>query len=135
MLSGMKAIGQEFKSQSSPTKMIIASDGDLIKNLYDKETGKFAPLGYNKYEKTSYVGNKDFISNAIEYLTNDENIMAARTKQIKLRLLDKVKIEEDKLFWQSLNIGLPLLVLILLGIINFLYRKRKYASFNSQTNP
>ena len=80
----MKVIGQEFKSQSSPYQNDHISDGDLIKIYMIKKPENLQPQVYNKYEKTSYVGNKDFISNAIDYLTMMKILWLQRTKQIRI---------------------------------------------------
>lgn len=122
----LSSIGIPFKTISSPTSMLVVADGDVIKNLYDKETGKFAPIGYNKYEKATFNGNKDFILNSIEFMINQNNILTARTKEFKLRMLDKVKAEKDKLYWQSINIVLPIILIVLFGTINFYWRKKKF---------
>ena len=119
----LSSIGIPFKTISSPTSMLVVADGDVIKNLYDKETGKFAPIGYNKYEKATFNGNKDFILNSIEFMINQNNILTARTKEFKLRMLDKVKA---KLYWQSINIVLPIILIVLFGTINFYWRKKKF---------
>lgn len=122
----LSSIGIPFKTISSPTSMLVVADGDVIKNLYDKETGKFAPIGYNKYEKATFNGNKDFILNSIEFMINQNNILTARTKEFKLRMLDKVKAEKDKLYWQSINIVLPIILIVIFGTINFYWRKKKF---------
>ncbi|MCI1267658.1 MAG: hypothetical protein LKG19_13880, partial [Saprospiraceae bacterium] len=82
--------------------------------------------GYNKYEKATFNGNKDFILNSIEFMINQNNILTARTKEFKLRMLDKVKAEKDKLYWQSINIVLPIILIVLFGTINFYWRKKKF---------
>lgn len=122
----LSSIGIPFKTISSPTSMLVVADGDVIKNLYDKETGKFAPIGYNKYEKATFNGNKDFIMNSIEFMINQNNILTARTKEFKLRMLDKVKAEKDKLYWQSINIVVPIILIVLFGTINLYWRKKKF---------
>jgi ABC-2 type transport system permease protein len=122
----LKSIKMEFKSKSPFTKMIVVSDGDVIRNYFDEQSEKFSNLGFNKFEKMTYNGNKEFFMNAIEYLTNEENILEARSKQYKIRLLDQVKIENEKSFWQWLNVGLPLFSLIFLGMVNAYFRKKRY---------
>ncbi|MBK7303831.1 MAG: gliding motility-associated ABC transporter substrate-binding protein GldG [Saprospiraceae bacterium] len=124
--SQLTSLGMDYKSKSSPTSILLVSDGDLIRNLYDKETGKFAPLGYNKWEKTSFNGNKDFILNSIEYMIAPDNVLSARAKEIKLRMLDKVKAEKEKGKWQFFNIGLPVILLIIFGLLNQFIRRKKY---------
>ncbi len=126
MMKALKSLNMEFKSSSANNKMIVVADGDLIKNYYDERASKYSNLGYNKYDKSTYGGNKEFILNAIEYLIQSENILSARSKNIKLRLLDQVKIQRDKTFWQLLNIALPLAAMVLFGLVNQWWRKRKY---------
>ncbi len=126
MMNSLKTIKMEFKSKSIPTKMIVVTDGDLIRNYYDDQTEKYSNLGYNRYEKITYNGNREFIMNAIEYLTNEENILEARAKQYKIRLLDLVRVDKERLFWQWLNVGLPLGLLLLFGLFNTIYRKKRY---------
>ena len=98
----------------------------ILQNARNFSTNKFSTLGYSKFEKTTYNGNKEFFLNSIEYLTNRENILEARSKQYKIRLLNQVKIDQERSFWQVLNLGLPLVILILFGIGNTYWRKNRY---------
>ena len=125
VLAAWKQVGQEFKTLSQPTKMLIVADGDIIRNPADPATNNFGPLGFNRYEKFQFA-NKDFLINAIEYLIDEEGVIAARSKEVKLRLLDHVKAEQEKTKWQLINIGFPIIFLVLFGWgYNFL-RKRRY---------
>jgi ABC-2 type transport system permease protein len=85
------------------------------------------PLGYNQYERYTF-GNKDFLLNCVEYLLDENGIIASRGREFKLRLLDRVKTTEEKSFWQGINIALPLVVLFLFGLIYNYLRKKKYGS-------
>lgn len=126
MQDGLKQIKQEFKSSSVPTRMIVVADGDVARNFINKKTGAPMPLGRNPVDRVTY-SNKDFLLNAIEYLRDDSGIIAARGREVKLRLLDGKKAQDEATFWTLLNIGGPL---ALLGIFGFVYnwlRKRKYA--------
>ncbi len=116
-----------FKDKSVNTKMIVIADGDIIKNQvrhYGKKTIPY-PLGYDRYTRQTF-GNKEFILNVIDYLTGNSDLMQVRSRDIKLRLLDKTKINNQRLKWQIINTILPILVIIILGIIFILLRKRKY---------
>ena len=64
----------------------------------------------------------------MNYLLDDEGLLQLRAREIKLRLLDKKKIEGKESKWQLINIALPLGVVILFGMIQFYIRKKKYAS-------
>jgi ABC-2 type transport system permease protein len=54
--------------------------------------------------------------------------MQVRAKELTLRLLDKKKVKEERLKWQLINTALPILIIILLAIIQYIIRKRKYTS-------
>jgi len=119
--------GVSFLEESKPTRMVVISDGDIIRNDYDPVNSRVSPLGYYKFTKESYA-NKAFIQNAIEWLTDENGIIAARSKDIKLRLLDNARVKAEQSFWQGINIGVPLLLLLIFGIAYNFIRKWKYAS-------
>jgi len=126
VLDAWQQVGQEFKTISSPTKMLVVADGDIIKNPANPATKSYGRCGYNPYEKFQFA-NKDFLINSIEYLMDTEGVIAARTREVKLRLLDQVRAEQEKTKWQLINIGLPLLFLLLFGLIYNYLRRRRYA--------
>ncbi len=115
-----------FKAKGINTKMIIISDGDIIRNEVQYSTGKPFPLGYDIYTQQTY-GNKNFILNCVNYLCDDSGLISVRARELTLRLLDKKKIKTERLKWQIINTGLPLLLLFLFGIIHNFIRKRRYA--------
>ena len=126
----LEDIGESFEEKSiAPGKMIFVGDGDFIKNLYNSKTGEFTSIGYNKWEKRKFHGNEDFIMNAIEFMMDESGILAARAKRVKLRLLDKAKLQKEKFKWQMINIALPLLLLALFGLVYNYYRKRKWQNY------
>lgn len=106
--------------------MIVFGDGDLIRNDIDFTRQMIIPLGMNRFERYQYA-NKDLIINAIEYLVDDFGVMEARSKEVKLRLLDDVEVKKNKTFWQLLNLLAPLVFVTLLGLLYQYFRKRKYA--------
>ncbi|MGB4400844.1 MAG: gliding motility-associated ABC transporter substrate-binding protein GldG [Daejeonella sp.] len=112
--------------KSKTGKMIILSDGDIFKNQVNASDGSHYPLGFDRYTKEQFA-NKSFLLNAADYLLDDSGIIGLRNKEIKLRLLDKAKISMEKTFWQALNLGLPLIMLIACGIFQHYFRIRKYA--------
>lgn len=111
------------KDQSTPTKMIVISDGDVIKNKVKQ--GKPASLEYDPYTGRSY-GNKEFLLNAVNYMLDDSGLLNIRTKKVSIAFLDTNKIEKDRTFWEIINIGLPLLMLAIFGFAFSFYRKKKY---------
>ena len=116
----------QFIKKSVTTKMIVISDGDMIANDFSL-SGKIFPLAYDKNLKYTYSGNKHFIINAVQYLCGDINLGNLKLKELSLRMLDKEKIRKNKFIIQSINIVLPILLLILFSIFFLNYKKRKYA--------
>lgn len=112
---------------SRATKMLVVGDGDILKNQISATDGSTFPLGYDRYTRQQF-GNKNFLLNAVDYLADDSGIITLRNKDIKLRLLDRARIRSEKSFWQFLNIGFPLIMLILFGIFQHYYRRRKYTA-------
>lgn len=118
------AIG--FTDSGKHAKQIIISDGDVIRNSVDR-SGQPLPLGYDMYTRKTY-GNKNFILNCINWLCDDSGLMSARVRDIKLRMLNKKRTAAERLKWQVINTSLPVIFVVLLGIVLFFIRKRKYAS-------
>lgn len=113
----------KFLNKSVPTKMIVISDGDVIKNQLDK--GAPIELGYDKYTG-QYFGNKEFILNCVNYLLDDTGLINIRTKDVSLPILDRESVEDNYSQTQMLTVALPI---VLLGIFGFLFtylRKKKY---------
>ena len=108
------------------TRMIVMADGDILKNQVSSTDGSPFPLGYDRYNQQQY-GNKNFLLNVADYLTDDSGIIELRNKVVKIRLLDRARIREEKTFWQVLNLVLPMVLLLVFGISQHYYRKRKYA--------
>jgi ABC-2 type transport system permease protein len=121
---------QYYSKTPQPSKIIICSDGDIIINEINRKTGNPMPLGYDKVTQHTF-GNMDFVMNAVDYLLDDNGVITARGKEVKLRPLDTIKIREERTFWQSLNIGLPLLLLACFGGIVLFVRKRKYQNISA----
>ncbi len=119
------AIG--YKADGVNSKMIVIADGDAIRNDIDYRSQKKLPLGYDKYTNQTY-GNKNFLMNCMNYLCDDSGLIGVRARELTLRLLDKKKLKNERLKWQIVNTGLPLLGLVLFGIIYNIRRKRKYSS-------
>ncbi|WP_269685048.1 gliding motility-associated ABC transporter substrate-binding protein GldG [Flavobacterium lacustre] len=114
-----------FEAKGKENKMIVISDGDLIRNQLDKN---FQPveLGYDQRSGNLY-DNKDFLINCVNYLLDDNGLINIRSKDLDLPLLDKEKVYENYTRTQFLTIGLPILILVLFGLVFTFLRKRKYS--------
>ncbi len=115
-----------YMSESEPTKMIVVSDGDIIKNRYNAQEGATYPLGYDFYTQTLYA-NKEFLLNAVNYLVGDDGMLASRSREIKLRKLNVMKIHEQRNKYQIVNVVLPSILIALAGVVIVIVRKNKYS--------
>lgn len=114
-----------FSPSVSNNKMIVIADGDIARNHVSK-SGDIYPLGFDKYTNQNF-GNKNFMVNCVDYLCDDSGLIEVRMKEIKLRLLDRTRMKEEKLQWQLFNMVFPVVLIVLFGIMNAWSRKRKYA--------
>ncbi|MGH2664434.1 gliding motility-associated ABC transporter substrate-binding protein GldG [Flavobacterium sp.] len=113
-----------FKPKGKETKMIVVSDGDVIKNQMDKD-GQPLELGFDKWTNQMY-SNKEFLMNCVNYLLDDNGLINIRSKEVDLPLLDKEKVYEDYTYTQFLTIGLPLVLLLIFGLAITYIRKRQF---------
>lgn len=104
--------------------MIVISDGDIMRNFVSSKGGNF-PTGYDRYSQITFA-NQKFLQNCVDYLIDDNGLIEIRARETQLRLLDPVKVKEEKFYWQMLNLLLPLAFIVLLGMSNYLIRRRKY---------
>lgn len=115
----------QVKDKSFDTQMLFVSDGQLIRNEYKPSTNEYFALGFDKYTKQVYA-NKSFFMNAVNYLLDDSGLILSNTKSFKIRLLNGQLIQQNKQLIQILNTALPIALIILVGIVLYVIRKRKY---------
>ncbi|NTW25170.1 MAG: gliding motility-associated ABC transporter substrate-binding protein GldG [Lentimicrobium sp.] len=117
-----------FTAKSPETRMIVISDGDIIRNQVQMSNGNFMPLplGYDRHTGQTF-GNRDLLLNCVNYLCDDAGLMSVRSRELRLRALDVTKARNQLLIWQLINTIAPILLVILFGIIQFKIRKRRYA--------
>jgi len=106
----------DFKTDGLPSKIIVISDGDVVRNDRSNIDGRPLQLGFEQYSKNSF-GNLDFLLNAVNYLTDDDGLINARAKVVRLRLLDKVRVARERTKWQVVNIIIPILLILSYGTI------------------
>ncbi len=119
--------GGELKNRSSNTKIIVVADGDIIRNEISIVGNRLTPqgLGVDRYSGQTF-GNKDFIINCMNYLVDDKGLISLRSRELKIRLLDRQQIKDNRIFWQITNTLGPLLLVFIGGIIFLIIRKKKY---------
>ncbi len=115
-------------NESKPTKMVVIADAGLIANSvdYSGRSPQIRELGYDRVAKRVW-GNKEFLMNTVFYLNDERGVMQLRNRTLKMRLLDQVKLREEKAFWQWLNVLAPAVALALLGLFYNLVRRYRYS--------
>lgn len=121
----------EILKKSKPTSMLLVTDGDMIRNEVRIQGGRYLAdmLGYDKYTYQTF-GNLEFIMNAVNYMTDETGLMELRSREFKLRLLNKSILTDKKAVakWKLINTILPITIIVLGGLVFAYFRKRKYSS-------
>ncbi len=124
-LATLDSLNEPFKPQcDSPGSMIVTSIGNIFQNDFSTKDGPMQ-LGYYKYT-AEHFANRDFLLNAIEYLTDHSGILEARSKDVKMRLLDKGRAIEEKTQWQWINVAVPIALVLAFASFYLFMRKRRY---------
>lgn len=114
---------ENFTQQGGENKMVVIADGDLVRNQL--RNGRPLQLGYDKWTN-NFFGNKEFVLNTIDYLLGRDGLINIRNKQIKIPLLNPEALEAGRTKWQVLNIGMPLLMLLIFGLIFQYFRRKRF---------
>jgi ABC-2 type transport system permease protein len=110
----------------SVSSMIIISDGDIMLNTVSQARGP-EEMGYWEYTRALFA-NKNFILNCLEYLTDPRSLLEARSKDLKLRLLDQKRVKDEETKWQLINIVVPIALVLVFATCYLFFRKRRYES-------
>lgn len=126
-----KEIG--FVERSVPTSMIVVADGDVIRNQLHYSQGYPLALGYDQWTEQTF-GNKKFILNAIDYLTEGSELITIRSRELQLRMLDNTYLKNNHLKWKLINVAIPPLLVIIFGIIYVLLRRKRFTAKRTKRN-
>ena len=122
-LFDFKIKDKSFLSNSSETKIVVISDGDIIRN--DIVNGNAIELGNDIYQKKKYA-NKELIENIIFYLLEDDDLIDTKMKDLNYYQLDKNKVNKYKMTFQYFNLLIPIIFCLIIFILRYFYRKNKY---------
>lgn len=127
MDSVQKTTGKPFaKMGTKPAKQIVISDADIVTNSVSSTQGPLA-MGTLPFENYRFA-NREFLLNSVDYLVSNVGLFESRNKDFVLRLLDKKKVEDQRIVWQCVNILLPIILIVIIGLLLQWKRKNKYAS-------
>ncbi|HYW95346.1 MAG TPA: hypothetical protein VE870_07155, partial [Bacteroidales bacterium] len=128
---GVKPEGVKIMDSSKPAMVFVAGDGDMIRNGVKVTPADTIPLplGYDRDTRQTF-GNKDFIMNVINYMTDDMGLIRLRARDFKLRLLDRarIRLKREQVKWELINTLLPIAIIILGGLLFNIQRRRKYGT-------
>ena len=116
----------DFRPKGEYSRQIFVSDGDIIRNPFDKKRNQPYPAGYDIYTRKMF-DNTEFIVNCVNYLCADDDLLQLRSKNFRIGSLNKEKIRGHKTFLATLNIVIPLAIIAIMGIILILSRKFKFS--------
>jgi gliding-associated putative ABC transporter substrate-binding component GldG len=117
-----------YRSVGLPAKILVIGDGDLARNEINPRNGQPQPLGFDSFTNTTYA-NSELLLNMVAYLADEHGLITARTKDIKIRPLDKERIREERWKWQGINLILPVLLLAGLGTAKAWWRRKRFGSY------
>ncbi len=120
--------GGQLKMKSDNSRMIVIADGDIIRNEVSMVGNSVSPrpLGVDRYSGQTF-GNKDFIINCLNYLVDDNDLMTLRSRELKMRLLDREKVQDNRLMWQLINTLGPVIIVFAGGLLFWFIRRKRYA--------
>ncbi|MBK7382855.1 MAG: gliding motility-associated ABC transporter substrate-binding protein GldG [Flavobacteriales bacterium] len=113
-----------YRERSPHTAQLVISDGDVIENRVDAAKGMFYMLGFDRYANAKIYGNRELILNAMNYLLDDRSLISIRSRAITLRQLDMNRVEVERRKWQVINLAVPLLISLVLGLAYQQHRRR-----------
>ncbi|GAB4239472.1 MAG: gliding motility-associated ABC transporter substrate-binding protein GldG [Ekhidna sp.] len=114
-----------FVDKGEPGKVVIVGDGDIIRNEIDPETNEPLEMGVEPFTKARYA-NENFIMNLLDYMVDDSGLIETRSREVKIRPLDRVKIQNQRTAMQVINLVFPIIMVLLLGGVKWVRRNRKY---------
>lgn len=121
-----KITGVPFLAKAiKPSQQMVFSDADIITNVIT-ESNQTLAMGTQKFENYQFA-NRDFFLNCMDYLVGNAAIIETRNKDFNLRLLNKQLIKDQKTMWQFINIVLPLMLVVIVGLFISWYRKKQFA--------
>ena len=106
----------------------MVGDADFIRNdTRPTEEGLIPlPLGWDRYSQRVIYDNKEWLLNALSYLLDDAGQISLRSRSIAFRPLDDKRIRGNETTWTVAAVGLPIALVIGLGLILPAWRRRRW---------
>ena len=114
---------EPIRKTSVRTRQVVIGSGSVLLNEMQKN--RPLPMGYDRYSAMQF-SNRDFVANAVLWLTDSEGLISLREKEVVLRLLNDRRAHEQRLTVQLVSTISPIAILALIGGTVFAVRKRRY---------
>jgi ABC-2 type transport system permease protein len=139
--------GYFFKKKSVATSMAVIGDGDIMRDevfFFDGQTHQpYAQLLQPIREKDPLIasdisiepifngekmyGNTVFMHNLVDKMLGNDYLIPLRSRMKTPRFLNYDEIELNRKHWLMVNLIFPLIIVVLMGVIQFFIRKKRYA--------
>ena len=110
--------------QGERTRQVVIGTGSVLMN--EVQRNQVMPMGYDVYHHHLY-SNRDFIVNAVLWLTASDGLISLRAKVVPLRLLNTKRAYAERTKIELISTICPIVVLLAIGGIVFVIRRKKYA--------
>jgi gliding-associated putative ABC transporter substrate-binding component GldG len=131
-----------LEESQKETKILVVGNGSFIRNSYDSildpkkiNSYLYRPIAINELKVDAELaqrripivfGNQELFQNIVDYMMGDNSVLDIRSRQIDIKEIDKEKIKSASLFYKSINMLTPLLVILALAFLMNWIRLRRY---------
>lgn len=114
---------EPIRKSGIKSRQVVIGSGSIPLN--ETLRNQALPMGYDRYSGMQF-SNRDLLTNAVLWLTDSEGLIALREKSVALRLLNDRRAHEQRLKVQLISVIAPIAILMLIGGIIWIIRKKKY---------
>ena len=114
---------EPIRKSSTKTRQIVIGSGSVLLNELQKNQA--LPMGYDRYSGMQF-SNRDFVTNAVLWLTDSEGLISLREKNVALRLLNDKRAHDERAKVQTVSVVAPIAILALIGSVVWIVRKKRY---------
>ena len=114
---------EPIRKSSTKTRQIVIGSGSVLLNELQKNQA--LPMGYDRYSGMQF-SNRDFVTNAVLWLTDSEGLISLREKSVALRLLNDKRAHDERAKVQTVSVVAPIAILALIGGVVWIVRKKRY---------
>jgi len=115
--------GEPVRKNSVKTRQVVIGSGSILLN--ETQKNQVLPMGYDRYSGMQF-SNRDFVTNAVLWLTDSEGLIGLREKSVALRLLNDKRAHDERAKVQAVSVVSPIAILALIGGTVWIIRRKKY---------